>query len=341
MGRSGRLRRAQVCREGHLDLPLLQRGQAGRQGALRVSGVPGCVRLTTALAHQGGCVPTTNDGSPGRYDFREPITDSEIEAIAADSRARVLQTARPATLDTWRRLNDRLLSSRTDIEIRVYGFYGDTCDLGFLSLVPKFRHFSLYAGQLPATSGSPSSPLVAVYRPVGAQGLRFPQLSPLDSEKAPDWRHQVKAAHSLATRPLPGTRDPLSRGPAEEHRAFIGSQGCATSRRARSRPRGSTTSSRSASCGRSTSSSAASATSRRSPAWTGSTTSRYGRPGGYPTLVWSQTCRASSICSSNPLARAFVPSLRSLPTTSRRADNMRGCTTSHPSSSHRTWKSSR
>ena len=94
-------------------------------------------------------MPTTNDGSPGRYDFREPITDSEIKAIAADSRARVLQTARPATLDTWRRLNDRLLSSRTDIEIRVYGFYGDTCDLGFLSLCPRSGTSQriAYAGQ--------------------------------------------------------------------------------------------------------------------------------------------------------------------------------------------------
>ena len=76
-------------------------------------------------------------------DFREPVCDSDLDAVAADLDVKVLQTDRPANPDSWRRINDRLLSRRPDIQIRVYGFYGVPCDLNFLPLLPNVRRLAV------------------------------------------------------------------------------------------------------------------------------------------------------------------------------------------------------
>ena len=59
--------------------------------------------------------------SRDRYNFREPVTKREIKAIAADPRAKVVQTAEPARPDTWRLLDKLLLARRPDIQIRLFG----------------------------------------------------------------------------------------------------------------------------------------------------------------------------------------------------------------------------
>ena len=80
--------------------------------------------------------------STDRYNFREPVTKREIKAIAADSRVKFVQTAEPARPDTWRLLNELLLARRPDIQIRLFGCYHDSCDLGFVAHLSNVRHFA-------------------------------------------------------------------------------------------------------------------------------------------------------------------------------------------------------
>lgn len=77
-----------------------------------------------------------------RWNFRDPLRNREIDRIAAESEAKVLQTSQPVRARTWRRIDERLLSVRPDIEIRVFGFYGLPCDLSFIPLLANVRRFS-------------------------------------------------------------------------------------------------------------------------------------------------------------------------------------------------------
>lgn len=80
---------------------------------------------------------------PTRFEFDRSLTQSEIRSIIDDPRACVLQASDPVESKTWDLINDQLLPQRPDILIRVYGFYGQTCDLSFLTKLNQVRRLSI------------------------------------------------------------------------------------------------------------------------------------------------------------------------------------------------------
>jgi len=65
----------------------------------------------------------------------------DLRALAACPTVRALQFSRPASETVWRLVNDEFLAARPDVEVRVYGHYTTTCDLGFVRLIPNARRF--------------------------------------------------------------------------------------------------------------------------------------------------------------------------------------------------------
>lgn len=80
---------------------------------------------------------------PERIDFDQHAGPEEIDAWRANPGLKVLQTASPVPPHVWEQLNEGLLKDRPDVELRVYGFYHQVCDLSFLRLVPNVRRLSL------------------------------------------------------------------------------------------------------------------------------------------------------------------------------------------------------
>jgi hypothetical protein len=79
---------------------------------------------------------------PDRVSFVRSLTRAEVDSLVANPELRVLQTAEPAEPATWDLLNERLLRDRPEVELRVYGFYTEGCDLSFLPRLRNVRHFS-------------------------------------------------------------------------------------------------------------------------------------------------------------------------------------------------------
>jgi hypothetical protein len=88
-------------------------------------------------------MPLTRQLSPDRYSFRGSLSTAEIDSLAANPTVRVLQTSEPATAATWDLINQRLVMSRPDIQIRVFAHYGMKCDLSFLHQICKVQRLSL------------------------------------------------------------------------------------------------------------------------------------------------------------------------------------------------------
>jgi hypothetical protein len=82
-----------------------------------------------------------NNLSRGRVDFTHSLSDEEVESLAADPGLKILQTSAPVDAETWDLLNDGLFALRSDVELRVYGFYSTVCDLSFLRRLPNVRRF--------------------------------------------------------------------------------------------------------------------------------------------------------------------------------------------------------
>lgn len=77
-----------------------------------------------------------------RVGCREPVSSHDIATVRDDPDVRVVQFAEPAEARTWSRLNADLLGVRPDVEVRVFGFYGSECDLGFVRRLSNLRHFA-------------------------------------------------------------------------------------------------------------------------------------------------------------------------------------------------------
>jgi len=77
-----------------------------------------------------------------RLDFEGSLTPSEIDSLVANKKLQILQTSKPSDSNTWNLLNSRLFSVRTDVELRVYGHYGASCDLSFVAQLPNLRRFA-------------------------------------------------------------------------------------------------------------------------------------------------------------------------------------------------------
>lgn len=78
-----------------------------------------------------------------RIQFADTISKSEIDYVIANSEVRVLQTSGPAKKKTWKLINNRLLTRRPDLEIRIYGHYSHDCNLSFLEKVSNVRNLSV------------------------------------------------------------------------------------------------------------------------------------------------------------------------------------------------------
>ncbi len=80
--------------------------------------------------------------SAGRVDFSKSLSVEEVESLAADPELTILQTSAPVESETWDLLNERLFSERPDVELRVFGFYSNDCDLSFLPRLENVQRFS-------------------------------------------------------------------------------------------------------------------------------------------------------------------------------------------------------
>jgi hypothetical protein len=81
--------------------------------------------------------------SSGTYTFYGSLSESEIDSVVENPKARSLQTSEPATAAAWDLINQRLVAKRPDIKIRVFGHYGMTCDLSFLRRVRNVQRLSV------------------------------------------------------------------------------------------------------------------------------------------------------------------------------------------------------
>jgi hypothetical protein len=79
---------------------------------------------------------------PSRAIFDDRATESDLEQLAAGPRLKVLQCDKPVTNPTWDRVNRRFFALRPDVELRVYGYYEEPCDLSFARRMTNVRRFS-------------------------------------------------------------------------------------------------------------------------------------------------------------------------------------------------------
>jgi len=79
---------------------------------------------------------------PRRVQLKPNLTFAGVQQLAAEPGLRILQTSSPVDGKTWELINEKLLVSRPEVEIRVYGFFSRVCDLSFLSQLKNLRHFS-------------------------------------------------------------------------------------------------------------------------------------------------------------------------------------------------------
>lgn len=77
-----------------------------------------------------------------RYNFTGTITREEIRDLVNDAQIKTIQTAEPTEPSTWDLLNRELFSVRSDIDLRVFGWYGKVCDLTFLTGMGSVRGFT-------------------------------------------------------------------------------------------------------------------------------------------------------------------------------------------------------
>jgi len=88
---------------------------------------------------------------PERVDFSEPISLSDIEYLVSYPKIEVLQCSFPIRVTTWDLLNSEFFRRRPEVELRVYGFHAQPCDLRFASRMSYVRHFA--ADSITSASG--------------------------------------------------------------------------------------------------------------------------------------------------------------------------------------------
>lgn len=81
-------------------------------------------------------------GSNARYEFSSPISEEEISSIRENKEVKYLQSSQSIEMADWELLNNCLFPYRPDVELRVFGFYSELCDLSFLSLMNNVEIFS-------------------------------------------------------------------------------------------------------------------------------------------------------------------------------------------------------
>ncbi len=80
--------------------------------------------------------------SKSRLSIEAALSKKEIQQLIADKGLRTLQCSTPVQPQTWDLLNNQFFPVRSEVELRVYGFYSLVCDLRFTSEMTNVRHFS-------------------------------------------------------------------------------------------------------------------------------------------------------------------------------------------------------
>jgi len=86
-------------------------------------------------------LPIIHNTSKVRINFKGLLTTEEIDDIAQNFEVQFIQFNEPVNDQNWNLLEERLFAKRQDIALRVYGFYGQVCDISFLQKLPSLRHF--------------------------------------------------------------------------------------------------------------------------------------------------------------------------------------------------------
>ncbi len=78
----------------------------------------------------------------GQYQISSRVTKSDLETLAANPKTKSIQFADPLSPAQVDLLEKIVFSKRPDILLRVYGHYGQVCDLSFIERIPSLRKFS-------------------------------------------------------------------------------------------------------------------------------------------------------------------------------------------------------
>lgn len=81
----------------------------------------------------------------GQFEFEQALSQDDIAALLEQKDIAVLQCFAPIQEATWKLLNEQFFSVRNNVQLRVYGFYGEMCDLRFLSQMTNVHHLSVDA----------------------------------------------------------------------------------------------------------------------------------------------------------------------------------------------------
>jgi hypothetical protein len=77
-----------------------------------------------------------------RAQFTGAVSASELDALAANAALKVLQAWDAVAPSSWPLLDENFFSRRPDVELRIFGFYGQRCDLAFASGLRNVRRFA-------------------------------------------------------------------------------------------------------------------------------------------------------------------------------------------------------
>lgn len=78
----------------------------------------------------------------GQYQISKGIRKRELEKLASNKKTQSIQFASPLSNSEIDLLEKIVFSKRPDISLRVYGHYGENCDLTFIKKIPSLRKFS-------------------------------------------------------------------------------------------------------------------------------------------------------------------------------------------------------
>lgn len=84
----------------------------------------------------------TQTATKDRFEFNDSINLDDVCAAAANENIKTLQTSDATNPNTYDLLNEHFFSKRPDVTLRLYGFYGDVCDLAIAERMTNVLHFS-------------------------------------------------------------------------------------------------------------------------------------------------------------------------------------------------------
>lgn len=79
----------------------------------------------------------------GVIEVTKELTPAEIKELCHMSELRIVQYNHPLGADTYTHLNNILFAKRSDVTLRIYGFYDEVCDLECLEHMPAVTKLSI------------------------------------------------------------------------------------------------------------------------------------------------------------------------------------------------------